>query len=339
MSAYGSVIPLASRLAGKGPELSKKAKQRLKWMDHYERHGNASLTCRYFGIAPKTFWKWRKRYNRKNLHTLEDRSTRPRRVRGRTWKPRLIALVRALRERYPRWGKDKLVVLVRRRGFAISTSTVGRILSLLRRLGLLREPVRGGKRFKQRSQQPRPYAVRKPRDYRVEAPGDLLQLDTQEQHPLPGVTLRHFAARDCVSRWDVLSVHSRATASLARDFLVQVEERMPFAVRALQIDGGSEFKAEFEEACRERGLLLFVLPPKSPKLNGKVERSHRTHEEEFYQCYEGELTVQALQPELRAWEHTYNHVRPHQALGYRTPAQWLRKWQREQRRGNENEPA
>jgi transposase InsO family protein len=89
------------------------------------------------------------------------------------------------------------------------------------------------------------------------------------------------------------------------------------------IDGGSEFKAEFEEACEALALPPFVLPPHSPKLNGRVERSHRTHEEEFYHCYEGGLTLAELRPALRAWETVYNTVRPHQALAYATPWSWL----------------
>jgi transposase InsO family protein len=335
MSTYGSVIPGASRLAGVAAELSKEAKQRLKWMDYYERHGrNASLTCRYFGISRKTFYKWRARYDPRNLRRLESRPRRPHRVRRPTWSAELAAAVHALREQYPRWGKDKLVVLLRREGWAVSTSMVGRIHTDLRRRGLLREPARLAAR--RRRAVARPYAVRKPKDYVVAAPGDLVQFDTQEQRPEPGITLRHFAARDTVSRWDVLAVHSRATAVLARDFLAEVLERMPFAVKAVQIDGGSEFKAEFEAACADRKVPLFVLPPKSPKLNGRVERSHRTHEEEFYQCYGGDLTVAALRPALRQWETVYNTVRPHQALGYLTPAQWLAAWRQTQ---NENETA
>jgi len=49
------------------------------------------------------------------------------------------------------------------------------------------------------------------------------------------------------------------------------------------VDGGSEFAADFEQACQQCGLRLFVLPPRSPKLNGAVERAQRTHTEEFYQ--------------------------------------------------------
>jgi transposase InsO family protein len=336
MSTYGSVIPHASRLAGVGVDLSRAAKQRRKGMDYYEAHGrNASLTCRYFGISRKTFHKWRARYDPRNLRSLASRSRRPQRRRRPTWSADLAAAVQAVREQYPRWGKDKLVRLLRQDGWSVSTSMVGRILTDLRRRGLLREPVRVAARRARRSVA-RPHAVRKPKDYVVTAPGDLVQFDTQEQHPEPGITLRHFGARDTVSRWDVLAVHARATAALARDFLMEVLERMPFVVKAVQIDGGSEVKAEFEAACAELALPLFVLPPKSPKLNGRVERSHRTHEEEFYQCYAGDLTVAALQPALRQWETTYNTTRPHQALGYLTPAQWLTARYQHQ---NENETA
>ena len=59
--------------------------------------------------------------------------------------------------------------------------------------------------------------------------------------------------------------------------------RIPFPVRALQVDGGSEFYADFEAACQRKEIPLFVLPPKSPKLNGHVERANRTHTEEFYE--------------------------------------------------------
>jgi transposase InsO family protein len=54
-----------------------------------------------------------------------------------------------------------------------------------------------------------------------------------------------------------------------------------------------------------------------------VERANRTHTEEFYECSVADPTVAALGAELRAWEVTYNTVRPHQALCYLTPAEYL----------------
>ena len=88
---------------------------------------------------------------------------------------------------------------------------------------------------------------------------------------------------------------------------------MPFPVHAIQVDGGSEFQAGFEEACREQGIRLFVLPPRSPKLNGCVERAQRTHTEEFYEVNDFSLEIAPLNRELLAWERIYNTVRPRQA--------------------------
>ncbi len=78
-----------------------------------------------------------------------------------------------------------------------------------------------------------------------------------------------------------MEVYRRATATAAADFLEALAKRLPFPLRAIQVDGGGEFRAQFEAACQSQGIRPFVLPPKSPKLNGHVERANRTHTEEF----------------------------------------------------------
>ena len=230
-----------------------------------------------------------------------------------------------LRLQYPRWGKDKLAVLLLREGVRVSISMVGRILTRLKARGLLKEAPHTGVAVR-RPRGPRPYAVRKPKDYIAQQPGDLVQVDTLDVRPVPGVVLKHFTARDVLSRWDVLEAHTRATAATATAFLDTLQQRMPFPLRALQVDGGSEFAADFERACQQRGLQLFLLPPRSPKLNGHVERAQRTHTEEFYELTACSLQIPTLNRELRAWEHVYNTVRPHQALGYLTPHEFLAQW-------------
>jgi putative transposase len=163
--------------------------------------------------------------------------------------------------------------------------------------------------------------VRKPKEYVASRPGDIVQVDTLDLRPLPGVVLKQFSARDVVSRWDVLAVHTRATATSASGFLAAIEQRMSFPVRAIQVDGGSEFQATFEAECQRRCIRLFVLPPRFPKLNGQVERAHRTHTEEFYEVIDLPDTIPELNRLLQDWERVYNTIRPHQALGYRTPLQ------------------
>ena len=198
--------------------------------------------------APRPSYRWWRRYDAHDLTTLEARSRRPRHRRQPTWSPALAAAVRRLRTTYPRWGKDKLVVLLRREGWAVSTSMVGRILTRLRHQGQLVEP-RGRSLAARRARPPRPYAIRKPKAYAVERPGDLVQVDTLDVRPLPGVLLKQFTARDLLSRWDVVEIFSRATARTAATFLDALQGRMPFAVRAIQVDGGSEFAAEHSAVC------------------------------------------------------------------------------------------
>ncbi len=321
-------LPEARQLAGLGKRLSRAAQTRLQWMLFYFFNGrNALRTCRHFGISRQTFYRWMRRLDRHDLTTLEEHSHRPRQVRQPTWTPALAERVLSLRKRYPRWGKDKLVVLLGRENCTASTSMVGRILVDLKRRGALHEPPKPAVlRQARRKLRNRPWAICKPKHWRIEQPGDLVEVDTKEIRMRRGVILKHFSARDVVSRWDVVEVHHRATSLAAARFLDTLLDRVPFPVKALQVDGGSEFAAEFEEACQQKELPLFVLPPKSPKLNGHVERSHRTHNEEFYKVQAASDQVPALNSQLRRWEQTYNCVRPHQSLAYLTPLEFITRW-------------
>ena len=295
----------------------------MEWFDFYDSHKhNARLTCRHFGISPQTFYRWKRRYHPEHLESLEERSHRPRRVREPTYSANLVETVLRLREEYPRWGKDKLVVLLEEEGYQVSASKVGRILRRLKDRGILKEPLPNHVSARKRLRK-RPYAIRKPKNYEIKQAGDMIQLDTLDIRPLPGVLLKHFTAHDVVSKWNVISVHSRASATTAAHFLDILEERMPFLVKAIQVDGGSEFEAVFEEECQRRGIKLFVLPPRSPKLNGGVERAHRTHTEEFYEVTDSSFDIAELRDELLEWETTYNTIRPHQALAYLTPLKFL----------------
>lgn len=98
-------------------------------------------------------------------------------------------------------------------------------------------------------------------------------------------------ARDVISQCDGLRAYCRQSSFVASLFLQYLERNFPFKIKAIQIDGSSEFKKRFKQACRYRGIFLFVLPPNSPKLNGHVERANRTHREDFYEVEEIELTL------------------------------------------------
>jgi putative transposase len=87
----------------------------------------------------------------------------------------------------------------------------------------------------------------------------------------------------------------------------------------IQVDGGTEFMAGFETACQAKDIALYVLPPRSPKRNGRVERRNGTVRREFWECSTGALDLPALGHARRTWEVQYTTERPHQALGSATP--------------------
>src|SRR5579863_2830201 len=137
-------LPRSGQLTRVGVELSRGARVRLAWMDFCRDSGNVAQTCRHFGITRQTFYRWRRRYDPYDLATLEERSHRPHRRRQPTWSFLLKEKVLTLRLQFPRWGKDKLAVLLRRQQQPVSTSMVGRILAQLKRQGRLVEPSRSG---------------------------------------------------------------------------------------------------------------------------------------------------------------------------------------------------
>ena len=199
---------------------------------------------------------------------------------------------------------------------------IGRLLASLKRRLLLREPHAVPVR---QPKPPRPHVTKVPKDARQPTqPGALVQLATMHVRPEPGIERRQGTAIDVVSRCAVVGVRATASAGTARDFLAELVARMPVPVQAIQVDGGSEFMSVFETACQERGIARSVLPPRFPKLNGRVERRNGTARRAFWECYAGDLDLPTLQAALRSWETTYNTVRPHQALGYETPIAFLR---------------
>ncbi len=317
-----SALPVGVQQLPHAHRLSKRATQRLKWLDDRKTH-TVAQTCRHFDMPRSTLNRWQKRLDPGDLATREDRSSRPQTVRQRTWGSREVAAVLALRQQYPRWGKTKLVILLARQGIVLSASMVGRMLHSLRQRRLLVEP--RSVRATPRARHARPHAQRKPKGVVIakEMPGDLLPIDTMRLDPLPGVVRYHFSAVDVVSRYGVVGVRGVATAGTAKEFLGEVHARMPFGIKAIQIDGGSEFMAEFEAECQAQAIPLWVLPPHSPKLNGHVERMNRTFREEWGECYEGETDLPTMQGAGREGEAVYNAIRPHQRLGMRTPVEFL----------------
>jgi len=324
MKVFGLQAPvyrgaaLASRLTAKTSEIAADRRDAIaRWQRARANGLSAEEAARAVGVARATLYRWSKR--------LEPRSRRPHRLRRPTCTAALVQAVEQLRAEHPMWGKRKLTVLLRREGVAVSVSMVGRILKRLMNRGLVtpvptlrRKP--GGRRFRIIGQR---HAKRLPKGLKPSRPGELVQVDTLFVNLRPDKAIKHFTAYDPIAKWTAARVATEATAAAARAFLDQIVTAMPFPVAGLQVDGGSEFRAEFEQACQDKGLTLFVLPPKRPQLNGAVERAQGSWRYEFYACHDLPHRLDKLQPLVDAFAHRFNHLRPHQALGDRTPAEYL----------------
>jgi transposase InsO family protein len=312
---------LASRLTA---QTSCIAAGRRDALDRARRAREDGLTAqqaaRAVGVSRSSLHRWSKR--------VEPKSRRPRRPRQKTWSSELIQAVERLRLDYPMWGRAKIGPLLRAEGFEVSDSTVGRIIGSLVERGVVQSvPTLKRRPHARRWTAKRRFAARLPRGLKPDKPGGLVQLDTVFVNLTPTKAIKHFTAYDPVAKWTVGKAYNRATAQAAASFLDKLQADMPFPVEAIQVDGGSEFMAAFEEACEQKGIRLYVLPPKRPQMNGAVERCNGAWRYEFYQSYDLPTSVEALNPILDSFQHLYNHHRPHGALAGQTPAAYLAKRQ------------
>lgn len=313
--------------AGAGDPQVQERLRKLKQVEAFRELGLSWADIQgLVGISRATYYRWKKRLEEKGLGGLRPRSRRPKRLRGKVlWTPELRMATEALRRENPTWGRWPIWLSLRKGGFAVSERTVGRILAHLEARGRVESVaafLARARRGKGRPRLQRPYAQRKPWGYEAKGPGDLVQVDTLSVTLGPGEVVKHFSAVDLVTRFSLAQVHGRATANLAAGFLFALVAKAPFPIRAIQVDGGSEFMGEFEEACRGLGIRLFVLPPRSPKLNGRVERMQRTFREEFY-TRPLPSRLSELQAELEAYLSYYNGRRPHRAMGGLAPLEFL----------------
>ncbi|RPI36651.1 MAG: IS481 family transposase [Hyphomicrobiaceae bacterium] len=308
---------LASRLETK--ERSDEVQRRdavARWQQARRDGLGVAKAAAAVGHPPSTLYRWAK--------SVPFRSRRPNTTRKTTWTTELVQAVEEWRLEEPTWGKAKIVVKLREQGFTASQATVGRILAHLVQRGAIQPVPAIRKAAKTRKwSAKRRFAERLPKSAKATKPGQIVQLDTVYVTLAPGRHVKHFTAYDPVAKWTVAKAYNRATAASAAMFLDKLVADMPFKVDAIQVDGGSEFMAEFETACQDRAIMLYLLPPKSPQINGAVERCNSSWRYEFYAVYDLPTRIEDLNPFIDAFQHRYNTYRPHGALGGKTPAQYL----------------
>ncbi len=322
MRAHKAMLPGAARLARLPVEPSEEAKRRMtviKWYEGHER--KVRLTGRHFGFSPDTISRWARAYGQYGPGGLEKGSRRPRRVRQPQTPAAVVQRILELREERPSWGREKLRVLLAREGITISAKSIDRVIARLKARGVLRQPA-----LQRKSPKPHLKRLRRPHSLSVQEPGALIQMDSKQVRMTNGKTVFQFGAVDCFTRKRVVALAPRLTSQQGARFLHKLLDGFPFPVQAIQSDGGSEFLGEFAQTASELKLTHYFNRPNYPQGNGRVERSFRTDDDEFYHVHELPADIGGLEHALLAWNHVYNTIRPHQALGYLTPDRFYHQW-------------
>lgn len=321
MTIYGHILPGSiriARLAERAGHLTERAKHKLKVLDWHRSHGeNISLTSRHFGITRKPLREWVKQLKRYGPVGLNERSTAPKNKRKPITPPNIIMQVVKIRRQYPAWSKYKIrQILERDYNIKTSSSNVGRIL---KRMSLI---------DKKKSDKRRKAALkpkwRFPRGFRISEAGDMVQIDTKRIMLPGGRKFYQFTAIDVLSKRRVLRVHPSLSSRNGRLFLEECVRIFPLKIKNVQTDNGSEFKKEFDKKCKELNIPHYWTYPRTPKENSYVERSHGSDEEEFYQQGNVYQDRELMDKKIREWEDVWNNIRPHEALDYRTPNEYLK---------------
>jgi len=258
--------------------------------------------------------------------SLFDRPRRPHRPRRKV-KKALRRRVLTLRQR-THLGPARLRALLRAAGVR-GVPSAATIAKVVKQAGLTR----------QRRARPKRYR----RVFVVPRPGALVQLDVKwVPYLVEGRQLYQFTAIDCCTRLRLVSLAEEMTLSTAKAFAQYVLSTFPFAVRMVQTDNDSLFthwytagpKTPLDRPVKAHPFTVMVescgaqhrlIPPRTPRLNGRVERSHQTDDQEFYNLQQY-ATRADLRRAFARWLWHYNHTRVHTGAGMRgrTPLQALR---------------
>lgn len=307
--------------------LSKKAKQRLKWIIYYETkvQSNAKLTCRHFGIQRSQWYYWKKRFDENNLRTLENNSTAPNNRRHKEYTDLQYERIVKLRKVYLRYGKEKLLRKYIKLYPQDKNISLWKIQSIIQISGLYYHPKK-----QQKTNQKRLNATKKKRIAELKKKpktGYLICLDTIIRH-CNGSKRYILTAIDKHAKIAYARMYTNHSSLSAKDFLERLHYLLDGQMDNVQTDNGSEFQKYFEKACQSLSLNRYYSRVRNPKDNSVCERFNRTLQEEFIQLGNYTTNTEVFNRDLTEWLVEYNFHRPHQSLDYSSPIEFTQKYGR-----------
>jgi len=295
--------------------------ERLRWvLPIINKQIKLIAAAKVFPGGQRTLERWVKAYKDNGEAGLAPKSTRPRSQPNETpirIKERIIEL-----RRDTKLCARKINYKLKKENILIHDRTVGKIIKTE---GLARK-----------------YRIRKLKYKYIKVPlakGDLVEIDIKYVPDLiGGKEYYQFTAIDCATRWRYLEIYDNFGNGSAIDFLNKLMAVAKFRIRAIKTDNGSSFTNRytgyqksadplnpklhpFDLVCQRLNIIHYLIDPGKPNQNGKVERSHRTDQEMFYDRHKFK-TILGLKRAIKQWNGQYNNLE-HCALNGRTPNEVL----------------
>lgn len=257
-------------------------------------------------LSRSGFWKLRVNYRRYGDLAIKGRQRGPKYC-DRVWNRVPETIEKAVVELFYQYGvgPDRLLFLLEEKRIRLGRSTIYRIL--IRKKAII--PKVRGKRLP-------------PKLYAKGYPGEEVQVDSTE--PFGKGRGWSIAAIDDYSRYALARLQVKNNSRLSAQFLEYLVRAYPFQISAVRVDNGSEFKKEFVRTAKRLEIRIIRNPPHHPQSNGKVERFHKTLEEECYWRLGGSPNLNEAGLELSKYLGFYNEKRHHQGFGMKRQTPWQR---------------
>lgn len=304
--------------------VSEKAQLKLEWIIFYNTVGekNATATADHFGITRKTLHKWLERFDERRLETLEEDSRTPHKTRERDITSLQRIRIIKLRKKHLRWGKMKL----QKRYFKKYAEDISswKIQKVIEEENLYFDKTQITKQQKRRKQAQKQQKKRITAFVKENKINHLWHVDTVLVTMPQGGYRYLLTAIDDVSKLAYARLYTTHSSKQAADFLKRLHYLTEGEIINLHHDNGTEFEKDFKQACVQLQLPQWYSRVRTPKDNAVLERFNRTIQEEFVDTtmITPDETTQFNQA-LADWLEEYNNVRPHQALDYLTPLEYI----------------
>jgi transposase len=295
--------------------------ERLRWvLPIIKKEIKLADAAKVFPSGKRTLERWVANYRKEGKEGLRPKSTKPRSQPNET-PIRIKERIIELRKKNKLCAK-KLNYKLKKEGIEINDRTIGKIIKAE---GLVRK-----------------YRIRKIKWKYIKAPlakGDLVEIDVKFVPDLIGQKQYYqFTAIDCASRWRHLEIYEDFGNSSTLSFLSKVISIAPFRIRAIKTDNGMNFTNRYtgyqksadplnprlhplDLECQRLNIIHYLIDPGKPAQNGKIERSHRTDQEMFYDRRKFK-SILGLRRGIKQWNMAYNNLE-HCALEGKTPNEML----------------